>query len=68
MTRLLLIAARRPSLRRRAVRGLAGDPELFSRLLSVQGGETPRRVLRAGHGARLLRCLLPFPSSPGVNP
>ena len=41
VTRLALFAQARPALRRRLVRALAGDPELFSRLLGVLDGALP---------------------------
>ncbi len=53
MTRLLLFVERRPALRRRVVRALAREPEVFSRLLGVhcravpihRGLETAPRLL-----------------------
>jgi menaquinone-9 beta-reductase len=45
MGRLLLLLDRYPSIRRRALRGLAGDPELFARLLAVHmGGASSKHV------------------------
>ena len=44
---LLLLLDRYPSLRRRAMRGLAEDPELFARLLSAHVGEGSSKVLAA---------------------
>ncbi len=53
LTELLLIAERRPWLRRRVVRALARDGALFSRLLAVHAGVAPvRRGL--GSAPRLL--------------
>ena len=53
MTRLLLFVERRPALRRRVIRALAREPQVFSRLLAVhcraapvrQGLETAPRLL-----------------------
>jgi len=51
VTRLALVAARRPALARRVVAGLARDPALFSRVLGVIGcGAAPAGV---GAGAAL---------------
>jgi menaquinone-9 beta-reductase len=47
MGRLLLLLDRYPSLRRRALRGLAADPELFARLLEAHLGETSSKFLAA---------------------
>jgi menaquinone-9 beta-reductase len=47
MGRLLLLLDRYPSLRRRALRGLAADPELFARLLTAHLGETSSKFLAA---------------------
>ncbi len=47
MARLLLLLDRHPSLRKRAIRGFARDPELFSHLLTVHQGETSPRILAA---------------------
>ena len=52
MGRLLLLLDRYPALRRRAMRGLAKDPELFARLLTVHLGEASPKFL-AATGARL---------------
>src|SRR6266571_3901207 len=52
MGRLLLLLDRYPALRRRAMRGLAKDPELFARLLAVHQGEASPKFL-AATGARL---------------
>ncbi|MFP3942067.1 MAG: NAD(P)/FAD-dependent oxidoreductase [Thermoanaerobaculia bacterium] len=45
LIRLLLVAERRPGLRRRTVRALAGDPELFDRLLALHAGAVSPREL-----------------------
>lgn len=52
MGRLLLLLDRYPSLRRRALRGFADDPELFARLLAVHRGEDSPGFL-AATGMRL---------------
>jgi flavin-dependent dehydrogenase len=44
---LLLLLDRYPSLRRRALRGLASDPELFARLLAAHLGEASSKFLAA---------------------
>jgi flavin-dependent dehydrogenase len=44
MTALLLLLARWPRLRRRVLRVLAEDSELFTRLLAVSNGDEPCRV------------------------
>lgn len=49
---LLLLLDRFPSLRRRALRGLAEDPELFARLLAAHEGESSSKAL-AATGLRL---------------
>jgi flavin-dependent dehydrogenase len=41
LIRLLLAVERRPALRRRTLRALAADPELFSRLLAVHARSAP---------------------------
>ena len=53
-TRLLLAVERRPFLRRRAVRALAADPALFSRLLAVHAREAPLASLGWSGAARLV--------------
>lgn len=58
VTDLLLWVERRPWLRRRVVRALARDPELFSRILAVHSGARPARSLGLGSGPRLLWRLL----------
>jgi flavin-dependent dehydrogenase len=45
MTRSLLAVERRPRLRDRLLRTLAGDPDLFSRLLDIHAGSRPARRL-----------------------
>jgi len=52
MGRLLLLLDRYPSLRMRALRGLAKDPELFARMLAVHLGEASSKFL-AATGLRL---------------
>ena len=47
MGRLLLLLDRYPLLRKRALRGLAEDPELFARLLAAHLGEASPRFLAA---------------------
>jgi 2-polyprenyl-6-methoxyphenol hydroxylase-like FAD-dependent oxidoreductase len=47
MGRLLLFLDRYPSLRRRAFRGMAAEPELFARLLATHLGEASPRFLAA---------------------
>ena len=45
MTRLVLALESRPGLRRRAIRALAAEPALFSRLLGIHGRTLPPRRL-----------------------
>jgi hypothetical protein len=47
MGRLLLLLDRYPSLRKRVLRGLADEPELFARLLAAHLGETSPKFLAA---------------------
>lgn len=47
MGRLLLLLDRYPSLRRRAFRGMAGEPGLFARLLATHLGEASPKFLAA---------------------
>jgi len=47
MGRLLLLLDRYPSLRKRAFRGMAGEPSLFSRLLAAHLGEASPKFLAA---------------------
>ena len=51
LIRLLLAVERRPALRRRTLRALAADPELFSRLLAVHARSAP--VSEVGFGGAL---------------
>ena len=53
LTRLLLVAARRPWLRRRLVRALAADSLLFGNFLGLLGDRRPLRELRLGRTLRL---------------
>lgn len=53
LTRLLLVAARRPWLRRRLVRALAADPLLFGNFLGLLGDRRPLGELRLGRALRL---------------
>ncbi len=53
LTRLLLVAARRPRLRRRLVAALAADPLLFANLLGLLGARRPLRELLLGRSLRL---------------
>ena len=58
LIRLLLEAERRPWLRRRLIRTLAAEPNLFARLLAVHARETPPRSIGAKGLLRLTRGLL----------
>lgn len=61
LTRLLLVAARRPWLRRRLVRALAADPALFGNFLGLLGDRRPLAELRIGRALRLCgRLVLPM--------
>ncbi|MEO8197494.1 MAG: FAD-dependent monooxygenase [Thermoanaerobaculia bacterium] len=53
LTRLLLVAARRPWLRRRLVAALAADPALFGNFLGLLGDRRPLIELRAWRALRL---------------
>jgi flavin-dependent dehydrogenase len=53
LTRLLLAVERRPALRRRAVRALAADPALFSRLLAIHARQLPPTAFGPASAARL---------------
>lgn len=53
LTRLLLVAARRPWLRRRLVAALAADPVLFGNFLGLLGDRRPLRELLLGRTLRL---------------
>lgn len=64
MTRGLLFAERRPWLRRRLIATLAGDPELFSRLLAVHA----RQLTPGDLGLRPIWRLVRGLSSPGREP
>ncbi len=49
MARLMLMLANNGSLRERAIRSMAANPELFSRLLAIHVGDsTPAQVVSAG--------------------
>ncbi len=54
VTRLALLAEAHPGLRRRVVRALAADPELFSRLLAVLDGAAPPSSLGPLRALRFL--------------
>ena len=54
---LLLFAERRPALRRRLIRTLADEPELFRRLLAIHTRDRPPRSLGLGGAWRLARGL-----------
>jgi flavin-dependent dehydrogenase len=54
LIRCLLFAERHPRLRRRLIRALGRDPELFSRLLSAHAGEIRPQQLGVGTVSRLL--------------
>jgi flavin-dependent dehydrogenase len=56
--RALLVAERRPWLRRRLMRTLADEPELFARFLAIHARERPLRSLGAANTGRLLWGLL----------
>jgi flavin-dependent dehydrogenase len=53
LTRLLLVAARRPWLRHRLVVALAADPQLFSSFLGLLGARQPLSALRFARTLRL---------------
>jgi len=53
LTRLLLVATRRPWLRRRLVNALAADPILFANFLGLLGARRPLRELLVGRALRL---------------
>ncbi|HYG63546.1 MAG TPA: NAD(P)/FAD-dependent oxidoreductase [Thermoanaerobaculia bacterium] len=53
MTSLVLSLERRPGLRRRAVKALAAEPALFSRLLGIHGRTLPPRRLGLDGALRL---------------
>jgi flavin-dependent dehydrogenase len=54
MTRLVLMVERHPWLRRRLIRALAGDGDLFSRLLAIHVRQLPVSGLGLGGALRLL--------------
>lgn len=54
LIRLLLAVERRPALRRRVLRALAADPELFSRLLAVHARAAPVSEVGVGGGLTLV--------------
>jgi len=58
LVRLLLEIERRPWLRRRLIRTLAAEPDLFARLLAVHAREAPPRSVGPGGILRLARGLL----------
>lgn len=53
LIRLLLAIERRPALRRRTLRALAADPELFSRLLAIHARAAPLSEVGLGGGLTL---------------
>jgi flavin-dependent dehydrogenase len=57
LIRALLFIERRPDLRRRFIRMLSEDPELFSRLLEVHSRQIPLSHFGLGAAARLVRGL-----------
>lgn len=54
LIRALLFAERHPPLRRRMIRTLAREPELFARLLAIHAGEEPASSLGLGGTLRLV--------------
>ena len=58
LTRLVLLLAAAPALRRRAVRSLARHPELFDRFLAMAEGGASLHSLGLGGALRLLRGLV----------
>jgi flavin-dependent dehydrogenase len=58
MIRLLLFAERHPAIRRRMVRTLAGEPELFARFLAIHTRDRPPSSLGVGGALRLVRGLV----------
>ena len=63
LTRLLLVVARRPWLRRRLVAALAADPILFGNFLGLLGARRPLRELLVGRALRLCgRLARPLPT------
>lgn len=67
LIRLLLIAERRPWLRRRLIATLAREPALFGCLLAIHARQRPVRELGPGGLMRLARGLLTVPPVPGMN-
>ncbi len=57
LIRLLLFAERHPSIRRRMVRTLAREPELFARLLAIHTRDQPPTSLGLGGALRFVRGL-----------
>jgi|HubBroStandDraft_3_1064219.scaffolds.fasta_scaffold17419_2 flavin-dependent dehydrogenase len=66
MTSLVLALERRPALRRRAIRALAAEPALFSRLLGIHARTLPPKALGATGALRLL-VRLAVPPAPAVD-
>ena len=58
VTRLMLIAERRPAARRRLIALLGREPEVFSRLLGIQTRQAPARSLGIPAALRLAACLV----------
>lgn len=58
LTRLLLVAERRPRLRRRLFAALERDPRIFARLLAVHCRAVPARRLGVGTAVRLAGVLV----------
>jgi flavin-dependent dehydrogenase len=58
VTRLMLVAERRPAARDRLFALLGRDPALFSRLLGIQTRQTRARSLGVGAALRLAACLI----------
>jgi flavin-dependent dehydrogenase len=54
LTRLVLWMQRYPFVARRGIRALQKSPDLYQKLLSVQGGEAPLSSLRLGDWLRLV--------------
>ncbi len=58
LIRLLLFAERHPSIRRRMVRTLAREPEIFARLLAIHTRDRPPASLGLGGAVRFVRGLV----------
>jgi flavin-dependent dehydrogenase len=58
MTRLLLVVAGLPPLRRRVIRALARRPDLFDRFLAITAGQAPLRALGVDGALGLARGLV----------